>query len=76
MAKRKRGKATGETRPSYPPLQGRSLSLDRARDYIVYWQSGLKSVCHGSRLSDALDFYLARARLILDAGTRERVWGA
>jgi hypothetical protein len=70
MAKRKRGKAAGEKRGKL------ALSLDRARDYIVYWQSGLKSVCHGSRLSDALDFYLSRARLILDAGTRERVWEA
>lgn len=68
MAKRKRGKAAGEKRGKL------SLSLDRARDYIVYWRSGLKSTCHGSRLCDALDFYLSRARLILDAGTRQPVW--
>jgi hypothetical protein len=70
MGKRKRGKAGGENRAKL------SLSLDRARDYIVYWRSGLKSICHGSRLSDALDFYLSRARVILDAETRERVWEA
>ena len=70
MAKRKRAKAAGEKRGKL------ALSLDRARDYIVYWQSGLKSVCHGSRLCDALDFYVSRARLILDAETRARVWEA
>jgi hypothetical protein len=68
MAKRKKGKAAGGNRSKL------SLSLDRARDYVVYWQSGLKSTCHGSRLLDALDFYLSRARLILDAETRARVW--
>jgi len=52
------------------------LSLDAARDYIVYWRSGLKSLCHGSRLCQALDFYLSRARLILDAETRAPVWEA
>jgi len=70
MAKQKRGKAVGGNRGKL------ALSLDRARDYVVYWQSGLKSTCHGSRLLDALDFYLSRARLILDAQTRERVWEA
>jgi hypothetical protein len=70
MAKQKRREGGAKNRGKV------SLSLDRARDYVVYWQSGLKSVCHGSRLSDALDFYLSRARLILDAGTRERVWEA
>jgi len=70
MAKQKKGKAAGGDRGK--PL----LSLDTAREYVVYWRSGLKSVCHGFRLSEALDFYLSRARVILDAETRKRVWEA
>lgn len=53
-----------------------ALALDAAREYVVYWKSGLKSVCHGFRLSQGLNFYLSRANLILDAETRARVWEA
>ena len=52
----------------------RALALDGARDYLVYWRNGLKSRCNGFRLSQALDFYLVRVRLILDAQTREQIY--
>lgn len=63
-------------RKGKPKAGGESAAVALApdRDYFVYWSAGGKSVCAGGRLAAALDFYLSRARRIVDVLTRDVVW--
>lgn len=67
----KQNKNSAAVKAASPSLAGK---LKPNKDYIVYWKSGLKSFVNGGRFARALEFYLQRARLILDAETREPIY--